>query len=192
MSLNFSDLDMIKEVVNIGTGNAATSLSNLIKQKIKISVPTVEIQEFKDISSQIGGPDNIVIAILIKISGDISGLMLYIMSEESACALSNKLLKRNRKKISEFSDLEYSMVKEIGNILMSSYLTALSKIMGYKISQSLPYLSVDMAQSILSIPAIELGKFADKSLFIESKFMEVSESSQLVNGYFMLIPNVYE
>ena len=66
--------------------------------------------------------------------------------------------------------------------------------MDYTINQSIPYLSVDMAQAILSVPAIELGKVADKALFIESTFSEVTEkdSSEKLSGYFMLVPKFKE
>lgn len=196
MGLNFNimDIDMLKEVANIGTGNATTSLSSLINQKVKMEVPAVKMPEFKHLADHIGGADSIIAAILVNVSGDIDGIMMYLMQEYSACALANKLLGQNKKSFSEFSEMDYSMLTEIGNILTSSYLTALSQLMGYTINQSIPYLSVDMAQAILSVPAIELGKVADKALFIESTFSEVPEkdSSQKLSGYFMLVPEFKE
>lgn len=198
MGLNFNimDIDMLKEVANIGTGNAATSLSSLINQKIKMSVPSVKMPEFKNLAEHIGGADSIIAAILVNVSGNINGIMMYIMQESSACALSNKILGQNKKHFSEFTEMDYSMLTEIGNILTSSYLTALSQLMGYKINQSIPYLSVDMAQAILSVPAIELGKVADKALFIESTFSQADDASSTENenlsGYFMLVPEFKE
>lgn len=195
MGLNFNimDIDMLKEVANIGTGNAATSLSNLINQKIKMGVPSVKMPEFKHLADYIGGADAIIAAILVNVSGDVDGIMMYLMQESSACALSNKFFGSNKKNFSEFTEMDYSMLTEIGNILTSSYLTSLTQLMNYTINQSIPYLCVDMAQAVLSVPAIELGKIADKALFIESAFQQVSDDNQHLNeeeisGYFMLIP----
>lgn len=193
LDFNIMNIDMLKEVANIGTGNAATSLSNLINQKIKMGVPTVKMPEFKHLADHIGGADNIIAAILVSVSGDVDGIMMYLMQEPSACALSNKFFGHNRKNFSEFTEMDYSMLTEIGNILTSSYLTSLSQLMGYTINQSIPYLSVDMAQAILSVPAIELGKVADKALFIESAFQQVLEEGAVsdeeeISGFFMLVP----
>ena len=123
MGLNFNimDIDMLKEVANIGTGNATTSLSSLINQKVKMEVPAVKMPEFKHLADHIGGADSIIAAILVNVSGDIDGIMMYLMQEASACALSNKLLGQNKKSFSEFSEMDYSMLTEIGNILTSSY-----------------------------------------------------------------------
>lgn len=195
MSLDFNimNIDMLKEVANIGTGNAATSLSNLINQKITMGVPSVKMPEFKHLADHIGGADSIIAGILVHVTGDVSGIMMYLMKEESACALSNKFFNQNKKSFSDFEEMDYSMLTEVGNILTSSYLTALSQLMNFEIHQSLPYLAVDMAQAILSVPAIELGKVADKALFIESAFNEVlEEDTEELSGYFMLIPEFKE
>lgn len=189
LDFNIMNIDMLKEVANIGTGNAATSLSSLINQRITMGVPSAKMPEFKNLADHIGGAESIIAGILINITGDVNGIMMYLMQEKSACALANRFFNQNKKSFADFEEMDYSMLTEIGNILTSSYLTALSQLMDYEIHQSLPYLSVDMAQAILSVPAIELGKVADKALFIESAFKQVSdEASEELSGYFMLIP----
>ncbi len=189
-SLNLMDIDMLKEVANIGTGNAATSLSNLVNQRISMSVPTVKMPEFKHLADIIGGADALISGLLVGISGDIDGIMMYLMTEESACTLAKEIMGRDKNSFSEFDEIDYSMLTEIGNILTSSYLTALSQLMNYKINQSVPSLSVDMAGAILSVPAIEFGRVADRVLFIESTFSQTSGDSKSLTGFFMLIPEV--
>lgn len=191
-NLSLMDIDMLKEVANIGTGNAATSLSSLVNQRITMSVPTVKMLEFKNVADIVGGADKLISGLLVKVSGDVDGMMMYLMTEESACALVQEIMCRHKNSFSEFDEIDYSMLTEIGNILTSSYLTALSQLMNYKLNQSIPYLSVDMAAAVLSVPAIEFARVADKFLFIESKFSQV-ESSKVIkdlSGYFMLIPEV--
>lgn len=189
-NLNLMDIDMLKEVANIGTGNAATSLSNLVNQRISMTVPTVKMPEFKHLADIIGGADALIAGLLVGISGDVDGIMMYLMTEKSACTLAKEIMNRDKNNFSEFDEIDYSMLTEIGNILTSSYLTALSQLMNYKINQSVPSLSVDMAGAILSVPAIEFGHVADRVLFIESTFKQSSNDSKDLSGFFMLIPEV--
>lgn len=189
------NLDALKEVANIGTGNAATSLSSFINQKITMKVPSVKMPEFKHLADHIGGAEALISGLLINISGDIDGMIMYLMPEQSACNLANKLMSKNKKSLTEFDELDASMLTEIGNILTSSYLTALSKLMNYQIKQSVPSLSIDMAGAILSVPAIEFGRVADNVLFIESAFNQIIDENGEnldISGYFMLIPEAKE
>jgi len=186
MTFNMLDTDMLKEIANIGTGSAATSMSKLINERITMTVPEVKFLEFKTLANVFNGAETLIAGILVNIFGDINGIMMYLMFEHSACNLINNLLKRNRIRISDFDSLDCSALTEIGNILTSSYLTAMSSLMNLKISKSIPYLSIDMAGAILSVPAIEFGKVSDKVLFIESTFNEKKDLS----GYFMLIPDL--
>ena len=188
MSFSFDlfNLDMLKEIANIGAGNAATSLANLVGQKIDMDVPEVNIAEFKNLANVLNGAETLLAGILVKISGDINGLMMYLMDEESACQLVKILLNKDKKNFYEFEEMERSLLTEIGNILTSSYLTALSTLMNCKIEKSIPYLSIDMAGAILSVPAIQFSKIADKVLLIKSNFNKETKLS----GYFMLIPDI--
>lgn len=189
-SLNLMDIDMLKEVANIGTGNAATSLSRLINQRVSMNVPTAKTPEFKNLADIIGGADVLISGLLVGISGDVDGMMMYLMTEKSACSLCKEIMNRDKESFADFDEVDRSMITEIGNILTSSYLTALSQLMGYKIKQSVPSLSIDMAGAILSVPAIEFGRVADKVLFIESTFKKVAEKGKDLSGFFMLIPEV--
>lgn len=190
VNLNLMDLDMLKEVASIGTGNAATSLSRIVKQRISMSVPTVKMPEFKNLNSIIGGNDVLICGLLVGISGDIDGMIMYLMTEKSACTLVKEIMNRDRKSFFEFDEIDCSMITEIGNILTSSYLTALSKLMNYKIKQSVPSLSIDMAGAILSVPAIEFGRVADRVLFIESKFNQTTDINKDLSGFFILVPDM--
>ena len=86
-----------------------------------------------------------------------------------------------------FDEMELSALKEIGNIITASYLTALSNMTNLTIAPSIPYVSVDMAGAILSVPAIEFGKLGDKALLIESQFKDLDVD---ISGYFILIPTL--
>ncbi|MFI3231399.1 MAG: chemotaxis protein CheC [bacterium] len=202
MEFNLMNIDMLKEVANIGTGNATTSLSKLINQRIAMDVPTVNMPAFDHLADHIGGAEALIAGLLVSVSGDIDGLMLYLMTEQAACNLANTLMGSEKDSFVDFNELETSMLTEIGNILTSSYLTALSQLMNYKITQSVPSLALDMANAILSLPATEFSYVADKVLFIESRFglfeeknnkhenssVFTASSDEDIAGFFMLIP----
>lgn len=184
-SLNSLHFDVLREIGNIGAGNAVTSLSTMLNKKVDMRVPQVKLLDFKDISSFIGGPENLIIGILVGLEGDIDGIMMFLVEQHSARTLLN-ILFQNSKEETEYDEMELSALKEIGNILSSSYLGSLAALINKSIAPTIPYLSIDMAGAILSVPAIEFGKVSDKVLFIESIFEADAEN---VSGYFVLVPD---
>ena len=179
--------DVLKEIGNIGAGNATTALSTMINSKIDMHVPKVALLEFKELADTVGGADNIVVGILITLEGEINGMMMFMMDEKSAYHLVNLLMGNQSSNQTEFTEMEYSALKEIGNIIAGAYLSSLSTLTGIRIDASIPYMSIDMAGAILSVPAIEFGKVGDKALIIETKFWKDDTD---VNGYFILIPTI--
>ena len=186
---NQIDADTLKEIANIGSGTACGSLASLLKEKITMTVPEVDTPEFKNLPDILNGADKIVASVLVRISGDIKGMMMYIMDEQSACSLTNQLLHKNNKSLYDFGEMEHSVITEIGNILTSSYLTSLSSLLKFKISKTVPCLSIDMAGAILSVPAIEFGKVGDTVLLIKST---LNDKKYNMSGYFILIPDFGE
>ncbi len=178
--------DVLKEIGNIGAGNATTALSTMINGKIDMNVPKVALLDFKELPEMVGGAENIVVGILITLEGEINGMMMFMMDLDSAHHLVNILLGNTPDDIN-FSEMEYSALKEIGNIIAGAYLSSLSTLTNITISASIPYMSIDMAGAILSVPAIEFGKVGDKALIIETMF---SKDDSDVNGYFILIPSI--
>jgi len=180
------DVDTLKEIANIGSGTAAGSLASLLKDKITMKVPEVDTPEFKNLPDILNGADKIVASVLIRIYGDIKGMMMYIMDEHSACTLTNVLLNKKNKSLYDFGEMEHSVITEVGNILTSSYLTSLSSLLKFKITKSVPSLSIDMAGAILSVPAIEFGKVGDTVLLIKSI---LNDKKYNMFGFFILIPD---
>lgn len=184
--INSMQFDVLKEIGNIGAGNATTALSTMINGKIDMNVPKVALLDFKELPEMVGGAENIVVGILITLEGEINGMMMFMMDLDSAHHLVNLLLGNTPDDIN-FSEMEYSALKEIGNIIAGAYLSSLSTLTNITISASIPYMSIDMAGAILSVPAIEFGKVGDKALIIETMF---SKDDSDVNGYFILIPSI--
>jgi chemotaxis protein CheC len=118
-------------------------------------------------------------------------MMMFLVKVDSARALIKYLLGpqlgAQQGVGNEFTDMDLSALREVGNILSSAYLNALSSLISKKAIPSVPYLAKDMAGAIMSVPAIEFGKIADKVLFIESVFGTDDEE---VSGYFILVPDL--
>ncbi len=178
--------DVLKEIGNIGAGNATTALSTMINSKVDMNVPKVDLLELKELPDMLGGAEEIVVGILITLEGEINGMMMFMMDQISACRIVNILMGKNSI-LEEFTEMEYSALREIGNIIAGAYLSSLSTLTGIKINASIPYMSIDMAGAILSVPAIEFGKVGDKALIIETQF---TKDDSDVNGYFILIPTL--
>lgn len=183
--------DVLREIGNIGAGNATTALSQMINAKISMEVPNVELLEFKELSEIVGGAERIVIGILFTLGGDIDGMMMFMVDQDAGGHLVNLLLGNLQstydKDSSEFTEMEQSGLNEIGNIIAGAYLSSLSTLTNLTITSSIPYMAIDMAGAILSVPAIEFGKIGDKALLIETEFGNIDK---MVNGYFILIPTI--
>lgn len=189
--INSMQFDVLREIGNIGAGNATTALSQMINAKISMKVPNVELLEFRELSEIVGGAERIVIGILFTLGGDIEGMMMFMMDKDAGGHLVNLLLSNLQSSdytdTSEFGEMGQSALNEIGNIIAGAYLSSLSSLTNLTITSSIPYMAIDMAGAILSVPAIEFGKIGDKALLIETEFGDRDKS---VNGYFILIPTL--
>ncbi len=186
--LNDMEFDVLREIGNIGSGHAATALAKMLNMKIDIKVPQAVVCDFNYLVQMVGGEEKIVIGILLQLSEDIDGMMMFIIDIHSAYALLGKLLMCDIPENEPLNDLHMSAMQEIGNIITGAYLSSLSDLTNLKINASVPYLSIDMAAAILSVPAIEFGKLGDKAVMIETEF-DLNEAKGL-NGYFLLIPTM--
>lgn len=180
-------LDVLKEIGNIGAGNAATALAKMISKKVDMKVPLVNVLDLSDVPEILGGAEEEVVGIFFKLEGEIEGSIMFVLDTQSALKLIELLMPG----ISSdgFNEFCFSALQEIGNILAGSYISSLSSLSNLDIKISIPSLALDMAGAILSVPAIHFGLMGDKILIIENEFVEdLSEDS--VNGFFILIPEV--
>lgn len=182
------EFDVLTEIGNIGAGNATTALSQLINARIDMRVPKVDLLGFSELSEVVGGAETLVAGILISLEGDVDGMMLFVLESSAAHLLVDQLMGCTSSGSGKnFSEIEKSALMEIGNIIAGAYLSSISELTAMLITSSVPYLAVDMAGAILSVPAIEFGKMGDKALLIESQFKDLDVD---ISGYFILIPTI--
>ena len=177
--------DVLKELGNIGAGNATTALAQMLQCKVDMKVPQVRLLNFNEVGEVMGGEEQIVAGIYLAVEGDITGSMMFLVEQGSAKHLLHKIL-GDMVQQDGFSEIEFSAMQEIGNIITGAYLNSLSMLTNLKIIPTPPSLTLDMAGAILSVPAIEFGTLGDKILLIQSQFYDEVE----IDGYFILVPDI--
>ena len=184
--LNPLQLDALKELGNIGAGNSATALSQIISKKIDMSVPRVKVYSIYEIPELFGGSENIVVGVLLRMFGDMQGSLMFLLDEESARKLlSDMMLGQEVGNLTD--ELPMSAMMEVGNIISSSYLNALSFFSNLTIIPSTPAFAYDMAGAILGTILYEVSELSDQVLLIETDFLGNGEA---IRGHFFVLPDL--
>ncbi|HHT48635.1 MAG TPA: chemotaxis protein CheC [Firmicutes bacterium] len=179
-------LDAIREVGNIGAGHAATVLSQLLNQKVSMSVPEVNILPLAEACDVVGGPEKPMVGVYLRVFGGAPSKILYLFPEEKALFLAGLLINDQEKCRNLLGELEVSALKEIGNILTGAYVYAFSNFTGIDMLSSVPALAFDMVGAIMNTILADLGEMGDYALIIETQLTACDES---VDGHFFLVPD---
>ena len=183
-NVNDMYIDVLREIENIGAGNATTAISQMLGARLNMEVPKVQLMEASELGGAICDEEETIVGIFLEVLDDINGSMMFLMRMDSAHVIVNKLMMRDPDYNEPFDEMDLSALKEIGNIIAASYLSALSTLTNLRIQPSVPYIAVDMAAAILSVPAIQFGQYGDNALFIETEFGDDVK----MQGYFILMP----
>ena len=182
-SVSAQYMDVLKEIGNIGAGNATTALASMLQCRIDMAVPEVKLIEVDELAESLGGKERVMTAIFLEVEGDITGDIIFLLEKGSASFLVSKLMGMEVNAES-FSEMELSCIKEISNIIAGSYLNSLSTLTNLKIYPSVPHFQMDMVDSLLHSP-MSGAKDNDQILFIQTEF---TDDIQL-GGYFVMIPD---
>ena len=150
-----------------------------------MAVPKVGLLEFKEVGEAMGGEEQIMAGIYLGVEGDITGSIMFLLEKGSARFLVSKMMGMQEEG-EEFSEMELSALKEVGNIITGAYLNSLSSITNLKIYPTIPDMTIDMAGAIMSVPAIQFGAVGDRMLLIQTQFFD----EVAIDGYFILIPDL--
>jgi len=183
-------LDVFKEIGNIGAGHAASALAEILNRRISMSVPEASVLPFNDIVEVMHGPETLVAGVLIDVSGELNGYILLLLDMDDALAMVTQALQeplRDTKSPDfELNELEKDTLLEIANILVGSFLSAISSFSGLGSVPAVPQLAIDMLGAIMSIAMIEYGKIGESALFLKTQFNDLAGD---INGHFFLIPD---
>ena len=185
MELNQIQRDALKEIGNIGSGNAATALSMLLQRRIDMSVPEVWMIDFNEVSKTIGSLDAAQAVVYVKVEGEASGKAVFFFPLESAEIIVQSLFNSSEHPDLFTSEIAQSALKEVGNIMVSSFIIALTRFSGIPLQPSVPALAVDMAGAILEAILLDEGELDDQVLFIDTQMSGIPQ----IEGQFIFLPD---
>lgn len=165
------EIDTLREIGSIGTGNAATALSQILKREIRITQPEVRIMGYNEAIEWIGGPEAVTAGVLVKMSGDMGGIMLSVQKLELVNIILEAMLGQSIQGYEDLAELEQSALIEIGNIMISAFVNALSGLAGIQVNLTVPAFAVDMQGAILAVPMAEYGGMSDYLMTIGGNFV---------------------
>lgn len=185
-SLSEIKVDALREVGSIASGNAASSLSVMLEQEISIGIPTVRILDYNSVVEDLGGNENIQACVMQSLEGDLAGMVMFLMDPFFVKQMLESFAGIEFDKDRHLDEISQSAIQELGNIMVSSYVNAMSGLTGLKIGLSTPSVSLDMVGAILSVPAIYYANISDKMVFIEDRFMTKKHPSSRI----IMMPDV--
>ena len=183
-SVSAQYMDVLKEIGNIGAGNATTALASMLQCRIDMAVPEVKLIEVDELAENLGGKERVMTAIILEVEGDITGDIIFLLEHGSASFLISKLMGMEVSS-DNFTEMELSCIKEISNIIAGSYLNSLSTLTNLKIYPSIPHLQMDMVETILHSPLRKQKTENEQILFIQTEFKDDIQ----LGGYFVMIPD---
>ena len=169
--LSSLEIDTLREIGSIGAGNAATALSQMMNRPIRITLPEVRIMEYNEAIEWIGGPEEITAGVLVKMSHDLGGIMLSVQKLELVNVVLQSMVGVSIDSYDNLSELERSAMVEIGNILISTFINAMSGLADLNIKLTVPAFAVDMQGAILTVPMAEYGGMSDYIMAIGANFV---------------------
>ena len=169
--MNSLEIDTLREIGSIGTGNAATALSTMLGREVRITLPEVRIMGYNEAIEWIGGPEAVTAGVLVKMSGDMGGIMLSVQKLELVNIILEAMLGQSIQGYEDLAELEQSALIEIGNIMISAFVNALSGLAGIQVNLTVPAFAVDMQGAILAVPMAEYGGMSDYLMTIGGNFV---------------------
>lgn len=184
MQIEQLDLDMLRELANVGAGNAATALSIMAGQAVDISVPNCEVIGYAEMADRLGGAEQVILGMLVRMRGDIEGYVLFSQTLEQARMTMHELVGVDVA-ATDTSTESYEAMREVANILIGTYLSAIAEMTHLSILPSVPEITVDMSMAIMNIPVLVYGETSDKVLLLDAEFGGTMKS---ISGAFFMIP----
>ena len=185
-NLSANQLDALREIGNVGAGNSATALSQIINRRIDMNVPKVALVPLDSVPDLVGGPDTIVVGVFLRVYGKAPGNILFLLPQKSAFYLVDTLMGKSHGDTEKLDFMDESALMEIGNILAGAYLNAFFTFTNISMLPSIPALAMDMAGAILNVVLVQLGQMGDTAMVIETEFLSEDDG---INGQFFLVPD---
>ncbi len=187
-SLNEMQLDVVKEIGNIGAGNACTALSVLLGATVDMSVPNVQVLDFDSTSQYLGGDENDILGIRIDVTGDLEGMMFHIVRKPFAERIINTFYEKKLEDLKHLDEMDTSVLSEMANITSGAYANSIATLTNLFVNIGAPIQSCATIGEILKIPFQEMVKPGEKILVIDEEF-EIDENKIRSNMLLVLENN---
>jgi chemotaxis protein CheC len=185
--INEIHLDVLQEIANIGSGNAASALSRMIGSTVDIHIPEIDIMGFNDAIEALGGPETIMVGTLLFLTEGINGMMMFLLPIEVVCDLVNMLMGTDIKEHEDIDEMGYSVINECSNIMSASFVTAVAEMTDMVIDISPPQATTDMLASIMSVPSIYFANIGDSILIMKN---ELEIEGKKTSASVLLLPDM--
>ena len=185
--INDIHIDVLREIANIGSGNAASSLSQMLGTPVNIAIPDIGIRGFNETYEALGGAGAIMVGTLLMLSGSLTGMMMFLLPVEVACDLVNMLMFTDIKCHDEIDEMGFSVVSEVSNIMSASFVNAIANMTNLTIDISPPEVTLDMLGSIMSVPSIYFAHVSDVLLLIQN---ELEISGKTARASVLMLPDM--
>ncbi len=164
-------LDAFREISSIATGNAATSLSTMLGKKVDITIPNIMVEAVENVPELLGGPEKAMTAVYFSITGQVSGSILLLFSSSESLRMVDILNGQKVEQIENLDEMGISALKELGNIVIGSYVRVLADGLKVAINYSVPGFTYDMMGAILDEPLAHLSLETKHAVIVESEFI---------------------
>jgi chemotaxis protein CheC len=184
LEINLADQDTQK-IIGGGVNNAVVGLSQMAGQDVKITSMKIKKVPVKDIPALFGGPEALIIAVYLEISGTANGHMVVVYQPNVAFDLIDILLGQPAGSTKQLEDMERSTLGEVGNIMGSFFLNFISDTTGMRFLPSPPAVMMDMAGAVLDATLANILAYSDETYVMETVF---GTNDRQVSGTFLVMP----
>ena len=185
--LNDMHVSVLSEIGNIGCGNAATALAQMLDRQVDMSTPEVGITSYNEAYEKLGGPETVMVGLVLTLKGDMSGMLMFLLPGDTACEIINMMAYTDLKDWTEIDEMGFSAISEMANILSASFANAIADMASMTIDISPPSFAVDMLGALLSLPASYYARIGDLFMYIKNE-LEISGKKTPAN--ILLLPDV--
>lgn len=165
--LDAMHLDVLREIGNIGSGNAATSLSSMLNTTVEIEVPTISLINYENVSQYLGGKDREVIGLALGLEADIEGVMLHVVQPKFAARIINAFYPKEIQGLNDINDMDLSAVKETSNITTAAYVNSLAAMTNTFINITPPLEYLDTVENVLKNASDRFDAIGNQVIYID-------------------------
>ncbi|MBU1043534.1 MAG: chemotaxis protein CheC [Candidatus Omnitrophica bacterium] len=183
INLDAMCIDMLKEVGHICTGNATIALSQVLSQKVELTIPDLKLIDSDKVLEELKGTQEVLVGVSVQLLGNLTGNIVLMFPEKGAYSLIDAV-SQYRKELGNATEYGVSSLKEIGNIVISAYLATLSTFTRQVILHSTPNLICGTLETVFNVAFSKMKTETNKVILIETFFKIAGKD---IDGSFFLI-----